>query len=116
VAGWTLTVRRSGRTERSRHASLRDAVSAMEARLDALVPGASRRDERFLGREFAAASLVEARAELRGPRGVRGGVDLHADRSTLPWTGRLRRRALDEAPGETSYEALAQVLGDDGGG
>jgi hypothetical protein len=43
-------------------------------------------------------------------------VDLHADRSTLPWTGRLRRRALDEAPGETSYEALARVLGDDGGG
>ncbi|HSD78446.1 MAG TPA: hypothetical protein VLA98_13625 [Solirubrobacteraceae bacterium] len=110
MPAWTLKVRRGGATERSRHESLADALAAMERRLDELATGERRRDERFLGREFPAATVVAARAELRGPRGAHGGVDLHADRTTLPWTGRLRRRAVDPAPGETSYEALARVL------
>jgi hypothetical protein len=104
-------VRRGGRTERSRHASLPDALRALEARLDALAAGASGGDQRFLGREFPAETVVQARGELRGPHGARGGVDLRADRSTLAWTGRLRRRAVEARDGETAYEALARALG-----
>jgi hypothetical protein len=110
VTRWTLKVRRPGGTERSRHDSLADAIGAMQARLDALAPAADGGDERFLGREFPAATLVEARAELRGPRGGHGGVDLHADSSTVAWTGRVRRRAVVPEAGETAYQALARVL------
>ena len=107
---WTLKVRRRGRTERSGHESLADAVVAMETRLDALAVDEPRRDERFLGREFPAGTVVAARAELSGPHGARGGVDLHADRSTTAWIGRVRRRVVEPSPGETAYEALARVL------
>jgi hypothetical protein len=107
---WTVKVRRRGGTERSRHDSLADALSAIQTRLDALASGEPRGDERFLGREFPAGAVVAVRAEVSGPRGARGGVDLHADRSTTPWTGRVRRRAVEPAPGETSYDALGRTL------
>jgi len=114
VTRWTLKVRRHGGTERSRHDSLADAIGAMQARLDTLAPAAGGGDGRVLGREFPAATLVEARAELRGPRGGRGGVDLHADRSTVAWTGRVRRRAVVPQADETACQALARVLEGEG--
>lgn len=113
MAGWRLAVRRRGAVEKERHATLGEALGALEARLDALARETPRGDERGLGREYPAAQVVVARGELaeRGRRGARrGGVDLHADRSTTPWTGRLRRRPIAPEPGETSYDALRRVL------
>jgi hypothetical protein len=109
MATWTTTVRRRGGVEKGRHASLADALAAMEARLDALAAGQPRGADRALGREFPASAVVTVRGELRGPAG-RGGVDLHADRTTTAWTGVVRRRRIEPAPGETAYEALARVL------
>jgi len=109
MAGWRTTVRRRGGVEKARHETLASAVAAVEARLDELAAAQPRGAERALGREFPASAVVTVRGEVRGPAG-RGGVDLHADRSTTAWTGRLRRRAVELVPGETAYEALARVL------
>jgi|SRR5215207_1160051 len=111
MASWRTTVRLGGRVERDGHATLADALDAMERRLDELAGQTDRRGERVLGREFPAAAVVAARGEVAGPGRRRGGVDLHADRSATPWTGRFQRRAVEPRPGETAYEALARVLG-----
>ena len=102
--------------EKSRHPTLAAALAALEARLDALAAETPRGDERSLGRTVPAAEVVAARGELRerGRRARRrppAGVDLHADRTTTPWTGRVQRRPVEVRPGETAYEALARVLG-----
>jgi hypothetical protein len=105
-----LTVRRRGATERERLAGLDEALVALEARLDALAPGERRGRERALAREYAAVQQVAARAEIRGPGGLHGGVDLRGDGSTEAYTGRWRRRLVERAAGETAYDALRRAL------
>ncbi len=112
---WRVVVRRRGGVEKDRHPTLPAALAALEARLDELAAGTPRGDERSLGRTVPAAEVVAARGELRergrGGRRPAAGIDLHADRTTTPWTGRLQRRPVEVRPGETAYEALARVLG-----
>jgi hypothetical protein len=113
---WRVVVRRRGGVEKGRHPTLAEALAMLEARLDELAAGAPRGDERSLGRTVPAAEVVAARGELRrrgrgSGRRAPAGVDLHADRTTTPWTGRLQRRPVELLPGETAYEALARVLG-----
>jgi hypothetical protein len=62
-----------------------------------------------MGREFAPAQQVAARAELKGPRGLRAGIDLRGDGSAEAWTGRLGRRLVEPLPGEDAYAALRRV-------
>lgn len=70
------------------------------------------RDTRsFLGREFEPGAQVAARAELKGPRRLRGGVDLRGDGATEAWTGRIVRRPVATEPGEDAFRALRRVLG-----
>jgi hypothetical protein len=109
MAGWKTTVRRRGGVEKARHDTLEAAIAAVEARLDELAAAEPRRGERALVRGIAASEVVTARGELHGPGG-RAGIDLHADRTTTAWTGVVRRRRIEPAPGETAYEALARVL------
>jgi hypothetical protein len=54
---------------------------------------------------------VAARGEVTGPGGVRGGVDLRGDGSTEAFTGRVRRRVVEQRDGETPYDALRRALG-----
>lgn len=63
----------------------------------------------FLGREFAPAQQVALRAELKGPKGLRAGIDLRGDGSAQAWTGRVGRRAVEQRPGEDVYAALRRV-------
>lgn len=49
------------------------------------------------------------RAELKGPRGLRAGIDLRGDGSTEAWTGRFGRRVVAQQPGEDVYAALRRV-------
>jgi hypothetical protein len=111
VAAYTLTVRRRGATERERHASLAEALAALEARVDALAGSERRRTERGLGREYEPVKQVAVRGEVAGP-GVRAGVDLRGDGSAEAFTGRWRRRLVKREAGETPYDALRRVLRD----
>jgi hypothetical protein len=110
VAAYTLTVRRRGATERERFATLDEALTALEARLDGLLPAERRGRERAFAREYEAIQQVAVRGEVSGPRGLRGGVDLRGDGSTEAYTGRFRRRLVERRSGETAYEALRRAL------
>jgi hypothetical protein len=73
--------------------------------------GTMRRDTRtFFGREFEPGAQVAARAELRGPKGLRAGVDLRGDGTAEAWTGRLGRRPIAQEPHEDAYQALRREV------
>jgi hypothetical protein len=111
VDAYTLTVRRRGATERRRFETLDAALAALEAHLDALAPGERRDPARSLTREVAPVQQVAARGEIKGPRSLRAGVDLRGDGSAEAFTGRVRRRLVERAGGETAYDALRRALG-----
>lgn len=64
----------------------------------------------FLGREFDPVAQVVARAEIAGPRGLRGGIDVRGDGSREAWTGRWRRRLVEQRAGESAEDALERAL------
>ncbi len=53
---------------------------------------------------------VVARLELRGPDRLRGGVDVRGDGSSEAFTGRVRRRLVEQRGRESAYEALRRAL------
>ncbi len=103
-----LTARIGPRVEKTRHASLDEAVAAVEARL-----GAPRRQHtrEVLGRSYDAGEQVTGRFEVRGPRGVRGGVDVRGDGSAEAYTGWVRKRVVVPQDGESAIDALRRSLG-----
>jgi hypothetical protein len=100
-------IREGARVERERHPTLGEALDALEARGREL-QGTTRAkpvDTKVLGR-YEPAQQVAARLELAG----RGGVDVRGDGSASPYTGRLRRQAVEERGDESAYDALRRVL------
>lgn len=110
--GWRLIVRVNGRVERRKFESATDAFEALEERARAVARGSRRAELKVAKRTYAPVAQVQARLELRGPGGARGGVDVRGDGSTEAYTGRLVRRLLEEEPGEDAYAALRRALGD----
>lgn len=105
-----MTFRIGPQVEHERLETLDDALIAIEARLRAMM-GLQQRDSRsFLGREYEPGAQVAARAELKGPRGLRAGVDLRGDGSVEAWTGRLGRRPIATEPGEDAFQALRRAM------
>ena len=102
-----LIVRLGGRVERERYGSLGEALDAIEARGRDLQRSTRSKpiDTKVLGR-YEPVQQVTARLELSG----RGGIDIRGDGSAVAYTGRLRRRALQERGAESAYEALRRVL------
>ncbi len=113
AAGYTLTLRREGATEKQHHATLAAAVEALEREARAFASTERRAAQRTVFRDYEPVQLVALRAELSG-RGVRAGVDVRGDGSAEAWTGRLQRRLLVERDGEGPYGALRRELGTDG--
>jgi hypothetical protein len=105
--GCRLTIRHGGRVEREKYPTLDEALVALEARASELqrTTRAKPVDTKVLGR-YEPAQQVSARLELAG----RGGVDIRGDGSALAYTGKLRRRTVEQRGGESPYEALRRVL------
>jgi hypothetical protein len=113
---FTVTIR-DGPKVRHQHAdSLEHALDALERGMRDVVAQVSRPAVDLRYRRFEPVQQVAARGEVSGPRGVRGGVDVRGDGSVEAFTGRLRRRLLEQAEGETPYAALRRALGAGAGG
>lgn len=104
---WRVKYRREGRVERLRADSLDAAMALLEERARA-VPRRGTVDLHV--RRFEPVQQVAARAEVIGPERVRAGIDVRGDGSAEAWTGRVRRRLIEQQPGEDAYAALRRVL------
>jgi hypothetical protein len=106
---WRVTVRDGPRVEKLRAAALEEALDLVEREGRVLAAGPGRRTVELRGRTFTPQRQVAGRVELRGP-GVAAGVDVRGDGAVEAWTGRLRRRVIEQAERESPYEALRRVL------
>ncbi len=95
---------------RERYTDLAAALTALEDRGVQLERGAhARRRGGTLIRKLEPVQQVVARLELSGKR-TRGGVDVRGDGSSEAFTGRMRRRLIEQRRQETAYEALRRTL------
>ena len=108
---YTLTIRQGPKVTRERYAELDEAVGAVEQHGRELERGA---DARPVGgsliRRIEPVQQVVARLELRGPGRLRAGVDVRGDGSSEAYTGRVRRRLVEQRAGEDAYAALRRSL------
>jgi hypothetical protein len=107
---YTLTVRAGSKVERERFDRLPDALDALEREVRARSQTDRRRTVDLRYRKFEPVAQVAVRAELAGPGRLRAGVDLRGDGSTEAFTGRLRRRVVEQRRDESPYDALRRVL------
>lgn len=105
-----MTVRSGGQVERTGHNTMDEAMDALEARCRAMVRGPPRSALTVARRTYQPVMQVQARVELRGPGGVRAGVDVRGDGSAQAFVGRLRRRLVEQQPKESPYAALRRTL------
>jgi hypothetical protein len=107
----TLTTRRGPRVIRERFTDLAAALSAVEERGRELEREA---DAQPVGgaliRRIEPVQQVVGRLELRGPGGLRAGVDVRGDGSSEAFTGRVRRKLVQQRRSESAYDALRRVL------
>jgi hypothetical protein len=94
--------------EREKFSSLEEALDAIETRGRELQRSTRSRpvDTKVLGR-WEPAQQVAARLELARL----GGVDIRGDGSAAAYTGRVRRRPVQERGAESPYEALRRAVG-----
>ena len=108
---YTLTIRQGPKVTRERYAELDEAVGAVEQHGRELERGA---DARPVGgsliRRIEPVQQVVARLELRGPGRLRAGVDVRGDGSSEAYTGRVRRRLVEQRTDEDAYGALRRIL------
>ena len=102
---WKLTLRAGPKVERVKADSLDEALDALELHARATANTERRAAVDVHLRRYEPADQVALRVELRGP-GVAAGIDVRGDGSVAAWTGRVRRRELKPADGESPYEAL----------
>ncbi len=96
--------------EKERHGELDAALGAIEARARELSEGANAGAlQPALMRRFEPVQRVLARIELSGP-GVRAGIDVRGDGSAEGYTGRFRRRLVEQRAGESACDALRRAL------
>jgi hypothetical protein len=108
-----VVVRSGPRVERLEAGSLDAALELIEQRARALAAGPGRTAVELRYKTFEPVQQVAHRLELSGPgpgRKVRAGLDVRGDGSVEAWTGRLRRRVVEQEPGESPYAALRRTL------
>lgn len=109
---YTVILRRRGKPTKHGCATLDEALALLERELraDATAIRADPHDEKGLGKTYTPAMQVVVRGELRGPGGIRAGIDVRGDGEAEAYTGRIRRRLIDAFPREDAYHALRRML------
>jgi hypothetical protein len=110
---YTLTVRSGARVGKERFDALGEALDALERNGRELERGAGAKAAggRMM-RRIEPVQQVVARLELSGPGRLRAGVDVRGDGSSEGFTGRLRRRLVEQRDGESAYDALRRAIGE----
>ena len=98
---YTLTIRQGPRVDRERYSDLDSALGAIEER--------GRELERTAGTGARGGTFIR-KIELTGPGRLRTGLDVRGDGSSEAFTGRLRRRLVEQRGRESSYDALRRAL------
>ena len=111
MAGYRVTIREGARVERRQFEDLDAALEYLETSGDALARRANARTIDVKVRRFEPVQQVSARLELSGPSRLRAGVDVRGDGSAESYTGRIRRRLVEQRSGESAYDALRRALG-----
>ena len=111
LAHYTVTTRAGAKVMKQHHAELAEALRGLEREGRELEQSADGRAEGGrLIRRLEPVQIVVARLELSGPRRLRAGVDVRGDGSSEAFTGRLRRRVVEQLRGESAYAALRRKL------
>jgi len=111
MAGFRIHVRAGAKVRRERTDNLDAALAVIERHGRRLEVGASASEEGgHLIRRYEPVQQVVGRVELRGPGRVRAGIDVRGDGSSEAFTGRVRRRVVEQREGESPYEALRREL------
>jgi hypothetical protein len=111
VASYKLTIRSGPKVRRERFETLDDALEALEREGRELERAA---DGQAVGgtlmRRIEPVQRVLGRLEIAGPGRLRAGIDVRRDGSSEAFIGRLPRRLLRQAPGESAYERLRRKV------
>lgn len=109
MAGFTVTIRSEGHTDKYARDDLDAALDLLEFELRALSQTSRRGPAQGIARTYQPGEIVAVRGEIAG-RGVRAGIDVRGDGAADAFTGRIRRRIVEPQPGESPYEALRRAL------
>ncbi len=108
---YLVTARKGPKVERERYPDVNQALAAVERHARELERSAhARATGGRIIRRFEPVAQVVGRVEIRGPGGLRGGIDVRGDSSSEAYTGRFRRALVEQAPGEAPDAALRRVL------
>lgn len=115
MAVFTVAVREGPRVSRDRCDSLDELFERVERHAGELALGAGDRPVSGLFRSYEPIEQVAGRIEISGRRGrglghVRAGIDVRGDGSLEAFSGRVTRRVIEPAPGESAIAALRRVF------
>ena len=110
MAVYRVTIRSGSRVERRRLDDLDSALAELETVGSELQRSADAATIDLKTRRVEPVQQVVARLELSGPGRLRAGVDVRGDGSAEGYTGRIRRRLVEQHGGESPYQALRRLL------
>jgi hypothetical protein len=115
LSNYRVVVRHGAKVERAQLDSLEAALDSVESRARELSENADAGVIDTKLRKFDPIQQVVGRVELAGPKRLRAGIDVRGDGSVESYTGRLRRRLIEQRRGESAYEALRRAVAAEAG-